>query len=366
MDFKDQITQLAERIEKLRDNIATEEATKTAFVLPLISALGYDIFNPLEVVPELDCDIARKKGEKIDYAILKDDVPVILMECKYWQQDLDLHNTQLKRYFVSSNARFGVLTNGIEYRFYADLEKPNVMDEKPFLVVNLLELSDSDIEQMKKFHKSYFNESDILSTAQELKYTLELRNVLTQEIDSPEPEFVRFFIKKIEENKTVTQRVIEQFTPLIKKAFNGIINERITERLGRAIKSEEDDEQNKPDSTASQSRYIEQNFDNIDVDGDEESRTATQDELDSFYVVKSIIREVIDPKRLTYRKLQYYVRIMIDDNTRQSLCILRFSKRKKYVDFHKDECWTGIIPINSVDDIYNYASELKQMATQYK
>ena len=84
MDFKDQIKQLGDRVAKLKDQIATEEATKNAFIMPFIQTLGFDVFNPLEVVPEYICDIGTKKGEKIDYAIFKDNVPAILIECKHW------------------------------------------------------------------------------------------------------------------------------------------------------------------------------------------------------------------------------------------------------------------------------------------
>ena len=79
MDFQDIIRQLVERIEKMKDNVLTEEATKNAFIMPFINALGYDVFNPTEVVPEFICDIGTKKGEKIDYAIMQDGKPVILI-----------------------------------------------------------------------------------------------------------------------------------------------------------------------------------------------------------------------------------------------------------------------------------------------
>ena len=147
MDFKDSIKQISERIEKLKDNLPTEEATKNAFVMPFISALGYDVFNPLEVLPEMTCDIGTKKGEKIDYAIMKDGEPIMLIECKHWQQDLNLHDNQLLRYFNVSKAKFGVLTNGIIYRFYTDLEEPNKMDEKPFLEINMTDLKDALIDE---------------------------------------------------------------------------------------------------------------------------------------------------------------------------------------------------------------------------
>ena len=157
MDFKDSIFQLAERVSALKESIQTEEATKNAFIMPFIQILGYDVFNPLEVVPEMDCDITKKKGEKIDYAIMKDGVPVMLIECKHWKQDLNLHDNQLKRYFVASKAKFGVLTNGIVYRFYTDLIKENIMDDVPFLEINLEKIRETQIEEVKKFCKGVFD-----------------------------------------------------------------------------------------------------------------------------------------------------------------------------------------------------------------
>ena len=119
MDFKDQIKQIGERVTKLKDQIQTEEATKTALIMPFIQCLGYDVFSPSEVVPEYITDIGTKKGEKIDYAIFKDSQLIILLECKHWNQNLTLHDNQLLRYFHVSKAKFGVLTNGILYRFYS-------------------------------------------------------------------------------------------------------------------------------------------------------------------------------------------------------------------------------------------------------
>jgi hypothetical protein len=191
MDFKDEIKQLGERIAKLKMQIQTEEATKNAFIMPFIKALGYDVFNPMEVVPEFVADIGIKKGEKIDYAIFKDDKPTILIECKHWEQNLNLHDGQLLRYFHVSKAKFGLLTNGIEYRFYSDLVEPNKMDEKPFLEFKIADIKDSQIEELKKFHKSYFDIDSIVNTASELKYTNELKQLLHKELNTPSAEFVK-------------------------------------------------------------------------------------------------------------------------------------------------------------------------------
>src|ERR1700741_2550924 len=143
MDFKDQIKMLGDRVIKLKDQIQTEEATKNAFIMPFLQALGYDVFNPMEVVPEFISDIGLKKGEKIDYAIMKDGSPCILVECKHVTQNLNIHDGQLLRYFHVSKAKFGLLTNGVIYRFYTDLVEPNKMDEKPFLEFNVTEIKDN-------------------------------------------------------------------------------------------------------------------------------------------------------------------------------------------------------------------------------
>ena len=149
MDFKDQLKHLGDRVTKLKDQILTEEATKNAFIMPFINLIGYDIFDPIEVVPEYVADIGIKKGEKVDYAIIKAGKPIILIECKHWSADLNPHNSQLFRYFHTTEAKFGILTNGICFKFYTDLVVPNKMDEKPFFEFNIDQMKDNQVEKLK-------------------------------------------------------------------------------------------------------------------------------------------------------------------------------------------------------------------------
>lgn len=121
MDFIDQVKQFAKRVEGMKDTIQTEEATKTSIIMPFFSLLGYDVFNPNEFIPEFTADVGIKKGEKVDYAILSDGSPVILIECKWIGEPLEKHDSQLFRYFGTSKAKFAILTNGLIYRFYTDL-----------------------------------------------------------------------------------------------------------------------------------------------------------------------------------------------------------------------------------------------------
>ena len=238
MDLKDQLKLIAERT-KHKENINTEEATKNAFVMPFLQSLGYDIFNPLEVVPEFIADIGIKKGEKIDYAIFKDGQPTILVECKDWRQNLNVHDGQLLRYFHVSKAKFGLLTNGIVYRFYSDLVSPNKMDEKPFLEFNITEIKDNQIEELKKFHKVNFDAESIVNTASEMKYMNELKHLLHQELTEPTSEFVKYFAKQVYPS-VVTAKVLEQFTVLTKNSIQHYISDLITERLKIALTKEDE------------------------------------------------------------------------------------------------------------------------------
>ena len=365
MDFKDTILQLAERIEKHKDSISTEEATKNAFIMPMIAALGYDVFNPFEVVPELDCDLIKKKGEKIDYAIQKEGETILLVECKHCLRDLNLHDTQLKKYFVASNARFGVLTNGVEYRFYTDLEKPNIMDDKPFLVVDMLNLSDNEIEQLKKFHKSYYNIDNILSTAQELKYTTELRNIIANEFANPTPEFVKFFTKQIYASP-IGQKIIDQFTPLVKQAIAGIINDTISDRLGLALKSSENvtsPAQTTSEVTNTPNKALPEGVVYMD---EETGIVTTQEEIDSYLIVKAILHPVVNVNRIYYRDAQRYFSILLDDNNRKPICRLYLNAQSvKYIAlFDEDKKETRYV-IEGLNDIYKYEEQLRKTISYY-
>lgn len=346
MDFKDNIKQLADRVVKLRDSILTEEATKNAFIMPFINTLGYDVFNPLEVVPEMTCDIAMKKGEKIDYAIMKDGEPIILIECKHWAQDLNLHDNQLIRYFNVSKAKFGVLTNGVIYRFYTDLIEPNKMDEKPFLEVNITELRDSQIEELKKFHKSYFNVENVLSSASELKYMGELKSIIAKEFSSPSSEFVKYLSKQVYDG-VITAKLLDQFTELQKKSISSYINELISDRLKSALKTE----------TVEEAKNEE--IDNKALEEDGNKIITTEEEIESYFIVKSILRQAVDVSRVVYRDAQTYFAILLDDNNRKPICRMYFNAiSKKYIATFDENKKETKHEITSLNDIYNYSEYL--------
>lgn len=360
MDFKDQIKLLSERVAKLKDNISTEEATKTAFVLPFIQTLGYDVFDPTEVCPEFTCDIGIKKGEKIDYAIYKDGLPIVLIECKHWKEDLNSHNGQLFRYFHVSNARFGVLTNGIIYRFYTDLVDKNKMDEKPFFEFNMERYRDSHIDKLREFHKSYFDIDSILNTASELKYTNEIRNAIIREVNDPGDEFVKYFAKPVYPGKVFTNTILEQFRAIVKQAFAQYTNDYMNERLKSAISGNVSVE-SKPDERTENEPIAEPEK------NEESGIVTTEEEMQGFYIVRSILYpEVEDINRINHRDTLSYCGILFDDNNRKPICRLHFNTSKKYIETF-DENKTGTKHLlESLNDIYKYSAQLISVVKFYE
>lgn len=340
MDFKDELQTLVEKVRKMRDTVRTEEATKNAFILPMIASLGYDVFNPEEVVPEMDCDLG-KKGDKIDYAILVNGEPILLIECKQCNVELENCIAQLSKYYAASNARFGILTNGIRYMFFADLDKSNIMDEKPFLDLNFLDLSDTDIEQLKKFHKSYYNANDIISTAQTLKYHTGIKSNLERELSDPSPEFVSFIAKSTYGGR-MTQCAIDILTPIVKDCIGMVINDTIKDRLSRVSSSQTVE----PAAETAQ-----------DTDSDNGIVT-TQEEVDAYNIIRSILREEIDASRVTFKDCKTYAVVSLDNSSRW-ICRLSLGIRKKAIGFptenYKSNEW---LYINSIDEIFSLSDRL--------
>jgi hypothetical protein len=358
-DLIDDIRNIAARIEKSKDLVQTEEATKNAFIMPFIAALGYDVFDPTEVTPELVADVGTKKGEKIDYAILKDSKPIMLFECKHHGANLDgEHANQLYRYFACVETRVAVLTNGIEYRFYTDLDAPNKMDAKPFLVFKITDFPDNLIPELKKLTKATFDLDAVLSTANELKYMREIKTLLSQQLTTPSDDFVRFCASGIGVTR-MTQTVKDQFTQLARKAMQDFVRDQLGEKLKVALGNSA--------PVVSYEAKVASEFVEAESKQDKDPTIETTvDELEGYYVVKAILREVVDVKRVVHRDQQSYFGILLDDNNRKPICRLRFnSAKQKYLSLIGADKNEEKIPIDSVDDIYKYADRLRATAVGY-
>ena len=349
MDFIDNLRALAAKIATTRSMIQTEEATKNAMVMPLIRVLGYDVFDPQEVTPELVADVGMKKGEKVDYAILKNGDPIMLFECKKAGADLSIsHASQLFRYFHVTKARFGVLTNGLVYKFFTDLEQTNKMDEKPFFEFDMLDFKDRDVEELKKFAKSAFDVDTILTTASDLKYIRAIQNRLAEWMVNPSKDFVRLVASDLVGNRNFTPALVEQFTTITKRAFEQHISERINERLKGAMQPEviavsETPVVAAPEAPATDPQIV-----------------TTPEEIEGFHIVRSIIRSVVSSNRVFMRDSKSYCAILLDDNNRKPICRFRFNNTKKLVlCFLNDKKEEENIAIETVDGIHDHAERLK-------
>jgi len=351
MDLIDRVRALATTIPKQTEYIRTEEATKHALVMPFIQALGYNVFDPSDVTPELVADVGTKKGEKVDYAILFDRKPTILFECKWCGADLDKeHASQLYRYFSVTAARFGVLTNGIIYRFFTDLDEPNKMDSKPFFEFNMLEFTDAQLEELKRFTKTGFVLDQAVSAAVDLKYTREVKRIMGEQLASPTEDFVRFFAAQIYSGK-LTQSVRSQFAEITRRALQQFISERIADRLKTALDQEAQSAQEQQAETP--------------LVAAERSVKTTEEEREAFYIVKSILREVIDPRRIAIRDAQSYCAVLLDDNNRKPLCRLYFSGKRRSIGIFDALKQEQRIELAELNDLFTHASKLIAAASTY-
>lgn len=357
MDFIEKLSALSSKIKQQSKTITTEEGTKNAFVMPFIhTVLGYDVFNPQEVIPEYTADVGIKKGEKVDYALLKNGEIQILVEAKKIGENLSInHASQLYRYFTVTNARIAVLTNGQVYKFFTDLDVPNKMDEKPFIELDICDIDENIIPEIRKLTKSFFNVESIISSAEELKYLSQIKREFVNQLNNPDEDFVRFFASRIYDG-SVTQKVRDQFAVLTKKAFSQFLNDRVNERLKNALGNQDNMEVDQENNVVEEGSITPEHDDGI---------VTTVEEIEGFQVVKAICRSVIDVKRIFSRDTKSYFGILIDNNNRKPICRLHFNRNKKYIGLFDSKKTETRYQIEDVDDIFKYSEKLIEVAKNY-
>ncbi|MDQ3577927.1 MAG: type I restriction endonuclease [Actinomycetota bacterium] len=363
MDIAERAQTLALKIRKHKAGIETEEATKNAFVMPFISlVLGYDVFNPAEVIPEFTADVGTKKGEKIDYAIVHNGRVEVLVEAKKINDPLRIeHASQLFRYFSVTNARIAILTNGEVYQFYTDLDAPNRMDAKPFLVLDFSDIDETLLPELAKLTKESFDLDSVISAAGELKYIGQLKRVLAAQFKQPEDDWVRFLTTRVYEG-SFTQRVRDQFVPLVGKATRQFLNEQVNDRLKSALGGPDSyvsvsagpPEQVEAESRAPTSETV--------IDGD---IVTTEDELEAFRVVRAIVCGEVSAARVVARDTKTYFGVLLDDNNRKPIARLWFNRSKKYLGVFDVNKVETRLPIASIEDIYLHADHLRKTVTGY-
>jgi len=322
MDLETTIKKSRSRIENIK-SIGTEAATKSSLIEPLIRALGYDTSDIDEVCPEYTADFGVKKGEKIDYAILKDGAPIMLIECKTASEELkEKYEGQLHRYFTSIVSRdkvtckIAILTNGIRYKFFSDFDKPNVLDKRPFFEIDVENATQEHIAVLKKFSKPDFNLDELMSEGKNMLMMGNIASILSAEMESPSDEFIRMVCSRCYDGN-LTQRIVNEYKPLIKKSFNQMITERVDSGLMAAIEqTRKKPETNEPELPAEVSKNNE----------------PTEEEIIGFNIVKAICITLIPADRIFMRKVESYCTVILDNTNRKPLLRMYFNNiNKKYV-----------------------------------
>ncbi|MEN6325839.1 MAG: type I restriction endonuclease [Syntrophomonas sp.] len=362
MGFKEDIQKLSVQISERKEHVTNEEMAKQALIIPFLQVLGFDVFNPLEVRPEYDSDFGKKKGEKVDYAIFKDGNPIMFIEAKSVNENLDNHDTQLSRYFnATPDVKVGILTNGVNYKFFTDLNTNNIMDDIPFLNVCITELSDLEIETLDKFKKDCFETHDAVALAEELIYTSNLNHKLEDIFKNPPDEFIRYLIKDFSDTR-ITANVIDKFRPIVKKS----ISQALLNMVSQGLASQDTDvTETIPDETSA-----------IAVTGEDAAPArrkaeivTTNDELKAFELIKSVFSDNgKDASLLQYKDTTSYFSIYIKnpanwlvrlylDNTKKNITTnLSIEKARELApDYEVGEAVKGMgisrIYINNINDI---------------
>lgn len=355
MDFIDEIKQFSKRVESLKDSLTTEEATKTSLIMPFFALLGYDVFNPTEFVPEYTADVGIKKGEKVDYAILSNGEPVILIEAKWVNEPLQKHGSQLFRYFGTTNAKFGILTNGVIYRFYTDLEEPNRMDEKPFLEINMLDIKETKVAELKKFQKSAFNIDEIFNAASQLKYSNEIKNVFSQDLQNPSDNLVKYFLSSVYSGQK-TQNAIEKFRPIVKQSLNQFITEMMNDKIKTALGS---------DDVAAPMEPVPAPVEEAPEQPKEKNITTTELELEAYFIIKNLLKDLVPINDITYKDNERYMAILLQNKTTKWVCRLYFNSSNKYITIPDSAKKEQRFDIDNVYDIENHKDKLIEAVNMY-
>lgn len=353
MSIDQAISALATKVHELKSIIETEEATKTAFIIPFISnVLGYDVTDPREVIPEYTADIGKKKGEKVDFAIKAGDDFRFLIECKKIGEPLDLnHATQLVRYFNVTDTEFAILTNGEVYQFYAQLDAVNRMDEKPFMTLDLSSVDARIFPHLEMCTKTRFDSETIAASAEELKYVSELRKGIAAELREPSSEWVKLLAARVT-SRRMTAANLDLFTRLASTAASQYLRDETNRRL-RSAQDLEDPAPSQPAraDVAEASTKEEQ--------APDDGVVTTDEEIQAHGIIRAICCSDVPAADITMRDAKSYCAILFKDNNRKPIARLLFDRKiPRIVLFDENRNETSH-DLESLEGIYGYAEHLR-------
>lgn len=344
MSFKEDVADLAKRAISAQAVAQTEEATKNAIVMPFLRVLGFDVFDPNQIIPEYVADVGLKKGEKIDYAVKIGDRIEYLVEAKSVSVNLrEAQYSQLFRYFHTCDANIGILTNGLQIWFFTDLEAPNKMDATPFFKFDLLGYDENDLKELEKFHKAHFSIENIKAAASTLKYLRGAIAFIEKQWADPDEAFVRMVAKDFYEGQLRTP-VVESLKPIVKRAFGDLFRQRALKKIDTAFDG--GGEETLPDVN-------------------EARIETTEEELQGFMIVRAIAAEVAPVSRIVLRDAQSYCAILFDDNNRKPIARLHFNGKTKFVTVFGADKEGVRHDIEKVEGLFSVREQILAAVKQY-
>lgn len=344
-DLTTALNRLADKIKEHEDQLqTTEAATKQWIINPFIKALGYNPNNPDEVVPEFHTDVGIKKKDKVDYAIMRDGQPLMIMECKCYGSDLDnAHRNQLYRYFGTTDTRMAILTNGLDFWVFSDLEESNKMDLKPFLTFKLTHvdlMKKNLISRIKLLTKAEFNYPRLVHIGRRLKAENEAYEWFDQQSTDPSDSFVKFVLKEVTQ-KRATSKAVKQYKSIVQKTLAKFFEDKTINTIQSFYESKVQQDE---DSADEQPLKIE----------------TTKEELEGVYTIKGIIQKWTGPGRICYKDNQSYLAIFLDQKIRKTVCRLYFnSLTKKYIEVKNSVGEWERHDITTSHDLYELEEVLK-------
>lgn len=317
-DFERLITQVSQRKQHCGGN---EEATKQALILPFLQVLGYDIYNPTELVPEYKAGWANK--EKVDYAVFIDEKPAIFIEAKAFGEKLINYDAQLAKYFNSTpDVKIAIITDGITYKFFTDGQQLNIMSEDPLFEFNIEELKKQDYEVLDRLRKDNFEVDSIITEAENLFYLNGFMKRLKQNFNNPGEDFIKFVASDIYPSR-MTSKALERLQPLVKQAVSTTLVAMVSKGLTHSI----DEEDSEDDAPASE-----------EGSKNESKIKTTEQELEAYNAIVQIIEgEFGSEHEINYKDTQSYFSVQMQKPSRW-FCRLHFNNLKRiYVAFRIPE-----------------------------
>lgn len=239
--FKERIASHAEHVKKVAHVCTTEETTKQALILPLLDILGFSAFDPNKVRAEYQADFpGAKSGERVDYALFCNGVPVMFIEAKSYTENLSNHCPQLSRYFnATPEVAICAITNGREWRFFTDLTNKNIMDSEPFLTVDVTILNENDVAQLYQFRHDKFQPDALRSLAEESIYLTAFTESITESLKEVDLDFVRYVAGRANIQRQFTQRYLESIRHIVKQAVQNTVSSMVVSGLSAPKVQEE-------------------------------------------------------------------------------------------------------------------------------